>query len=377
MLGRQEEAEAWLLAQLPAGADRVDAFSIRVLFALCANYMMEGELERLRSASQRMVAAAQLQQLPLGEGWARLMAGYAAYEADDFAVATAHFESGARLMFVAHAASIRECLAGLIIVQIAQAHYEDAATTLARLREFRFGLDVEIESLAARLALAQGDVDAAARWVDGYRPGAVLPFLAWQEVPELTAVRVLIALGSTAHLRRAAELVQAVTAWAERSHNLWRTVECHALHALVLDGLGNRQDADRALRTALTLGQRAGYVRLFVDLGARLAGPLRRQLRFKTGAGHVRRLLTILAQESQRCAAAPAPTGGQILEPLTVREQQVLALLAHRLSNKEIASELMIAPNTVKRHTLQIFAKLGVADRRAAVAVAREQHLLP
>src|SRR5919112_1287646 len=61
-----------------------------------------------------------------------------------------------------------------------------------------------------------------------------------------------------------------------------------------------------------------------------------------------------------------------LVEPLSERELEVLALLGERDSNKEIAAHLFIAPSTVKRHTLNIYRKLEVSDRRAAVTRARE-----
>ena len=48
-----------------------------------------------------------------------------------------------------------------------------------------------------------------------------------------------------------------------------------------------------------------------------------------------------------------------------------------RMSNKEIASRLYIAPSTVKRHTLNIYRKLGVNSRREAVLAAHQLGLLP
>jgi DNA-binding NarL/FixJ family response regulator len=63
-------------------------------------------------------------------------------------------------------------------------------------------------------------------------------------------------------------------------------------------------------------------------------------------------------------------------ENLSVRELEVLALVAKGLSNKEIARKLKISEATVKTHLLHAFSKLGVDDRTAAVTVALEKGIL-
>ncbi|GHH46624.1 response regulator [Streptomyces candidus] len=62
---------------------------------------------------------------------------------------------------------------------------------------------------------------------------------------------------------------------------------------------------------------------------------------------------------------------------LTDRESEILAQLAHGLGNREIARALFISEATVKTHLGRIYAKLGVDTRAGAVAVAKEQRLLP
>jgi LuxR family maltose regulon positive regulatory protein len=59
-----------------------------------------------------------------------------------------------------------------------------------------------------------------------------------------------------------------------------------------------------------------------------------------------------------------------LLAPLSKRELEILALLAQRLSNKEIAGRLHISPETVKRHANTIYEKLDVHSRQEAVAKA-------
>ena len=65
-----------------------------------------------------------------------------------------------------------------------------------------------------------------------------------------------------------------------------------------------------------------------------------------------------------------------LVEPLSAREMEVLALLAEGLSNQEIAERLIIAPGTVKNHVSNILSKLAVRDRTQAVLRAQEIGLL-
>ena len=63
-------------------------------------------------------------------------------------------------------------------------------------------------------------------------------------------------------------------------------------------------------------------------------------------------------------------------ETLTAREVEVLQLLAFGKTNKDIAEELFISPDTVKTHLEHIFEKLGASDRTAAVAEALRRRLI-
>ncbi|MCF2532090.1 response regulator [Yinghuangia soli] len=83
-------------------------------------------------------------------------------------------------------------------------------------------------------------------------------------------------------------------------------------------------------------------------------------------------------------AALSAPVANRVMErmrspraALTDRELDILGQLAHGLGNREIARALFISEATVKTHLVRIYNKLGVDTRAGAVAVAKEQRLLP
>jgi DNA-binding CsgD family transcriptional regulator len=81
----------------------------------------------------------------------------------------------------------------------------------------------------------------------------------------------------------------------------------------------------------------------------------------------------------RRAPAAPFTVNTRAQQTLGIsgRELEVLALLAAGQSNKEIARQLNLSPNTVKTHVTKLFAKLEVRRRTEAILRARELGMLP
>jgi LuxR family maltose regulon positive regulatory protein len=122
---------------------------------------------------------------------------------------------------------------------------------------------------------------------------------------------------------------------------------------------------------ALALAEPEGYVRTFVDEGAPMASLLRAAARRGIAPSLVRRL-----QAAFDGTEAVGPVGRPLVEPVSERELDVLRLLAGDLDGPDIARELVVSLATVRTHTRNIYAKLGVNNRRAAVRRAAELGLL-
>jgi LuxR family maltose regulon positive regulatory protein len=95
--------------------------------------------------------------------------------------------------------------------------------------------------------------------------------------------------------------------------------------------------------------------------------------------GYLGRLLRAFEHESPPGVSAARRRGAGIpglVEALSERELEVLRLLAAGKPNRDIADELYVTSDTVKKHASHIYNKLGAANRTEATARARELGLL-
>jgi LuxR family maltose regulon positive regulatory protein len=231
-----------------------------------------------------------------------------------------------------------------------------------------------VAAVAARVRIAAGQIEAAARWRRESGVGAEDDLSFLREYEHLTLARLLLAEAPAAGVARRTEPLPAfldrLGEAAERGGRVASVVDVAILRALAA-GSRNEGRALDALAPALDLAEPEGWVRPFVDGGGPMADLLRAALRRGLAAVFVRELLAAFAPSR---VAAP-PRGGDAPEPLSERELDVLRLLRTDLDGPAIADELMVSLNTLRTHTRKIYEKLGVNSRRAAVRRAEELNL--
>jgi LuxR family maltose regulon positive regulatory protein len=150
-----------------------------------------------------------------------------------------------------------------------------------------------------------------------------------------------------------------------------------ALQAVALDALGGHRTIRKVLHEALGLGASGGYIWRWLDAGPEL-GPLLRDLREDSKASQAFQsyLASLLDAFSVTYGESAQPQAGTLPDPLTPRELEIMRLIGKGYSNPEIASELVVSLNTIKKHTSNIYGKLGVRSRTQAIARAQELNLV-
>ncbi|MBI5564111.1 MAG: hypothetical protein HY870_04385 [Chloroflexi bacterium] len=153
------------------------------------------------------------------------------------------------------------------------------------------------------------------------------------------------------------------------------------LRARMQAALGNNLASLTDSLKALELAEPEGCILLFLEEGPAII-PLLQAVADRAATPdrlkhYARELLAALPAADR----APIPTvssvaSDQLIEPLSKREMEILQLIGEGCSNQAIADRLVITLHTVKKHSSNIFAKLGVTSRTQAVARARQLNLL-
>ncbi len=335
---------------------------------------LEGDLDALeRHAATARSIGARLG-LPGITAVGHYFSGTCAYEQNRLVDAERHLAIVFDLRFTAEAILVVEAGAALACTELALGRRDDADATTEALR--RFVIDTHSEFLqpvadafGAELDLRRGRTRSGLRWARSTNLATDQHRFLWYDTGP---AQIEVLLASEPDATRGRQLLARALESAQRRHHRPLTIRLLGIHALDLATQGNEPAALDTLQTAVRMAHHGGIVRRLADLGPPLAPLLHRLDVTGDLLTHVGAILTAIEpptrEPSDTTTASPTAVPGE--PALTAREADVLRLLATRYSNKEIARELIIAPATVKKHTVTLYDKLNVHGRREAVAKA-------
>ncbi len=361
------------------------AHAISPTFVLADIRMALGRLHEAENTFESLLRLVVDQGEPLLPDTAELYRGLSELhrEQSDLKAATQHLQTSKALSVQSTLVDWRRrlCLAEARLKQ-SQGDFDGALNVLDDAERFSIRSplpDVSpVGALRARIWVAQGKLADAFAWAHERGLSTAGPPSYLQEFEHITWVRMLIARYKIDRVdiavHEAAELLGRLLQAAEIGGRIRSMIEILVLQALAYEAQKNLPSALMPLERALTLAEPQGYVRVFVDEGQPMAHLLSLASTNRVMPDYARKLMAAYETESH-IIAGNAPSG-TLIDTLTVREQEVLELMAVGLSNPEIATALVIAVTTVKTHVKNIFEKLQVSNRIQAIARAQESGLL-
>lgn len=278
---------------------------------------------------------------------------------------------------------------GLAQLLVVQGNLDEADKALGELKEVLTGatpiLLTPVKAYQAWLAVLQGNLKFAQAWVESAGFGTKGDLDERLEAEAIIAARIYHTLGKT---EQALELLARLLELVEKRESWGRAIQILALQALFQEASNLQDEAIETMRQALSLAAPQGYLRTFIDAGKPMAKLLTLYYEINKTAGDKSNLSSYLSRllaafDEEKTGLRHKTTGQAIetrpglfmppvsTEPLSRREQDVLRLMADGATNSEIARQLFLSVNTVKKHVANIFDKLDATTRVQAVKKGR------
>jgi LuxR family transcriptional regulator, maltose regulon positive regulatory protein len=233
-----------------------------------------------------------------------------------------------------------------------------------------------------QLALLQNEVEEAQQLLDLAGDQAVMGPMFFFDEPPVRA-RLLLTRGDKASVAQGQSILRHFLQQVEAVHNMRKTISVLGLQAWAYELQGRRPEATAVLEQALERARPNGFIHTFANVPG--LAPVLEHVRKRRKAtrvvdeqrdAYLQRILVAMISPPGNALTLEERMRHDGLEPLTERELQILHLLARDRTNKEIARELVVTPGTVKVHTNNLYRKLSVDHRRAAVTLAKALGLL-
>ena len=257
----------------------------------------------------------------------------------------------------------------LIRIAIARGHRDEAEDLLNQASELALArrwsrLEARMLRERVHIALAEGQISAAASYVSRLR------HLPGREIQAELDFSDALLHAAQADRAGATRLLHSVKESALASRNKALELECAVAQAVVLAADDACSETLPDIRAALDMAWPCGRMQVFLDhllvAGNNAAASFRQAVLATDHPGAVGLARLIEAQFlSHEAHGQVAECGTAALSP---REQNILQLLLEGKSNKGIARDLNVTPETIKTHLKRLFQKLNVSSRSQAVA---------
>jgi LuxR family maltose regulon positive regulatory protein len=327
--------------------------------AVCFIHWLAADLASLGRAAQQVVANSGPADRAELTAFSQFFLGYYCYQHNDLAAAEKYLRPLVMQPHTLHVACFLNSAVVMARICQMQGRSQEASDIAELAASFALEINSDmlllgVQALQADLALRQGRLADAGQWAAAQlsaqagsfrRLPAPFPF-----VPPLTLAQILLAQDTPASRQQARLFLAQMEEYYTTIHYTVVLIQVRALQALLASAEGDEASALAALSNSIALAAPGGFLRLFVDLGVALKPLLHKLAQRGESPAYINQILATFSPGETRSSADPRPIAPA--SPLTNREQDVLALLAERYTDKEIAEALSISPESLFKKSL-------------------------
>jgi LuxR family maltose regulon positive regulatory protein len=247
-------------------------------------------------------------------------------------------------------------------------HFEETNDTLA----ISFAKAIQVE-----MALKKKNIDKALLLNEQQDLYDLMPPLWYVYVPQLTPVKLKLAINTTESVTEALKLLTEIEKPLRQTNKKTILTDVLILKALAFKAQKKEKEALGILKESIKLSLPGRLIRPFIEAGLEIKDLLEKLLNDEKDSIYIKEILKhFKSQVETKPSLIQNKKNGNLLEPLTDRELEILTLLSKGLKNREIGDKIFLASTTVKKHIYNIYQKLNVHSRIEVVTRARESGLL-
>ena len=369
--GRMEQALALIEGVQKAGGPGLDLDPAAAARGLCLLHALNGDLTNVHSSARRCLSQSDESASTQSYVFGRYFLSAVHYSRSELALAEPHLTAlfadlySVRPTYAAHGAIM------LALLLTAQGRDEEADQIMQRLLDYTIEMQTvqttaTVQAFQVELALRQGKIAEALRLGAG-ADFDCYPLVWFIYVPQFTEVKLLLAQETPESLALAGVKLDVLESFLRTNHRKSLLIDLLALQALRHHAQGKRRVALVALTEALTLAERSGALRNFIDIGDPMADLISQMRDEPIDVGLLGFCEQVLAGFRSSIPVSHDLEQAEMVESLTERELQTLRLLATDLTTDEIAEQLVVSVGTVRTHTKNIYSKLDAHSRFEAV----------
>lgn len=345
---------------------------IRAVHGKVFIHILSGNFESAINEAKRLQFLVQDTGLQSLEGWSFYFQGNVAFQCYNEPEAMSELKEAVEFKGLFNLRAYFDALAGLIILSSLKGNEKATESFLLEMSQMAINMidpkfQNYFDSVKARLSWHHGQGEKELDWaLQDWVKVRTGNYLFLIDVPELTKLRIIVSHGSIQLVTEAIEVIETLETSLNEIYNKYHIVDIALLKAIAEYRIGNAESAEKFLEKALLLAESAEISRPIFEVYQVMP-----EL-FNLANTSSKSFKSLVRLGLIKSTAKNNPENLNLKE-LTIREQEIVKLIAIGLRNKEIADQLHISTVTVKSHLTNIYRKLDVFNRTSMLRIIQNQ----